>query len=107
MSNARQELIKLLDVNDTILDNQPSDELYEEWVQLRGATLTVVDGFIAVMNAAKAVRDAQNAFFKARKAGLRSDKLLEESRDLERELDKLLKYWQHQMLPPADQMTLF
>lgn len=107
METIRIRLQKLLEANEQIMDNQPSDDLYLEWAQLALAVSDLMDGFEAVLKTAKATRDKQTDFFKARRAKLDTHKLLGEAQELEKDLDKLVKHWQNQMAPPTAQTSLF
>lgn len=100
MSTYRQQLQKLLEANEGIMDAQPSDELYEEWADLAKTVSNVMDGFVQVLSAAKACRDAQAAYFKARKAGFSAVSELEASKKAEKILDDLVRFWTAQMAPP-------
>jgi hypothetical protein len=63
----------------------------------------VLDGFQNVLNASKVCRDAQKAYFKARKAGQSYDatKLLDESKKAEKILDDLTKFWTNEIQKPV------
>lgn len=105
MSNLRARLQKLLVENEGIMDNQPSDDLYMEWAELAKAVSDTMDGFNNVLRAGKACRDAQKAYFAARKAGLSGHKELEDSKKAEKILDNLVKLWTDEMTAP-DTMQL-
>lgn len=112
MSTMHERLQGLLIANEDLLDNQPSEALYQEWAELAKAVSDTMDGFVAVLNAAKTTRDAQSAYFKARRAGVDRydcDKLLKESQLAEKMLDELVKRWSTQMIPPpaSTQISLF
>lgn len=70
--------------------------------ELDQAVRKTMDGFIQVLTAAKAVRDAQKMYFRTRASGD-----LEKSKQAERILDNLIGFWQTEMAPPPAQTNLF
>lgn len=90
-----------------ILSEQPAEALYEEFVDLQGFVTATINGFVQVLTAAKACRDAQQAYFDARRAGMSGHSELQASKKAEKILDDLVKFWSAEMAPPNPQTTLF
>jgi CelD/BcsL family acetyltransferase involved in cellulose biosynthesis len=97
MNTVRQQLTAGIQQVNEELDNQPDDEAYLAWVALVNTIETLTQGFETVLRAVKTCRDAQNAYFAAKRAGLSGHSELSVSKKAEKELDQLGKQWRHQL----------
>ncbi|RYC70835.1 hypothetical protein [Spirosoma sordidisoli] len=89
----------LIELRDADGRAEVDESLYPKLDQ---AVCKTIDGFVNVLSAAKAVRDAQKLYFRTRAS---SD--LERSKQAERILDNLITLWTGEMAPPPAQTNLF
>jgi len=105
----RQQITQKLQDFESLLDKESSDNAYTEFLKLAAEIVELMDSFEKSLKFTKQVRDAQKAYFKARRSGqsYEASKLLPESQKLESDLDKAVDNWLKKLAPPPAQQSLF
>ena len=105
----RTQLMQKLQDFETLLDRESSDGAYVEFLKLAAEVVELMNSFEKSLKATKEMRDAQKGYFKARRAKQDYDasKLLIDSQNLEKGVDKAIDNWLIKLAPPPVQQSLF